>query len=47
MVKMPKFTEHRPPRCRDDDCQRPGCVWYKRGYDDGWTDGYAAASGEL
>jgi hypothetical protein len=42
---MAKFTEHKPTRCRDEDCQRQACVWYKNGYGDGYIDGYAAAGG--
>lgn len=31
---------HRPSRCRDADCPRPPCRWYREGREDGYLDGY-------
>jgi hypothetical protein len=37
-VAAPGTSQHLAERCRDDDCQRYGCVMYKRGYAAGWAE---------
>ncbi|MGH3220239.1 MAG: hypothetical protein ACRDPY_16305 [Streptosporangiaceae bacterium] len=37
---------HRPAACRDRQCPRLPCRYYREGYEDGYRDGYADASKE-
>jgi hypothetical protein len=37
---MSKPREHRYTACRDKNCDRPLCVAYREGLDDGFADGY-------
>lgn len=41
-ASRPRAPTHNPRTCKDEDCQRYGCLKYKEGFADGTSAGYSA-----